>query len=413
MAPNKKAIMASTRKRTNSRYWIGVLTLPNGKRTNRSTKVPIDAPTTQERKENRELALELARKWERVGRKAKRDGLTPDEARDILNDILRSAGADEIGAVTTREFFKDWLSGKYNEGTHERYDHVAELFLAHLGKLTDHSMGKVTYREILGFVQLRREAGIASKTIKVDVKSLNNAFNLARRLGHIKTNPVEQALALQPIEVESSTKGVFTPTQISDLVAAAEGDWRTAILLGYYTAARLRDCTNLKVRQINWKHGVITVQQRKTKKQAWIPIHPCLARHLEKLTKDKLPDDYVCPSLANRKTGGKTGLSREFAGIMKAAGIDQEIIPGKGKRRFSRLSFHSLRHSFNSHLANLGVDQETRRIMTGHHTVAANDDYTHLELPKLRGAVGLLPDVDQASDSLSVGSAPNTKQNEQ
>ena len=139
--------------------------------------------------------------------------------------------------------------------------------------------------------------------------------------------------------------------------------------------------------QIDWVQGVITVRQIKTGERAWIPIHACLARHLRKVVAGLSPDDYVCPSLANRKTGGKTGLSREFAGIMRTAGVDQKFVPGKGKRRFSKLSFHSLRHSFNSHLANAGVDQETRQVMTGQATKAANDDYTHLELPKLRNAV--------------------------
>ena len=50
--------------------------------------------------------------------------------------------------------------------------------------------------------------------------------------------------------------------------------------------------------------------------------------------------------------------------------------------------------TWRNNLANAGVDQETRQIMTGHGTKAANDDYTHLELPKLRNAVGCLPDVD-------------------
>ena len=385
--------MASIRKHKRSRFWVGCITLPNGKRTTRSTRLPVEAPTADERKDNREQALEVTQKWERTGRIARRQGMTQDEARAVVNDILRSAGADEIASVTTREFFRDWLNGKTNDGTHERYEHVANLFLGHIAGQADRPMDKVTYRQILDFMQLRRASGAAPKTIKVDVKSLNNAFNLARKLDHIKTNPVEQALALQPIDAESSTKGVFTPAQISDLVGTAQGDWRTVVLLGYYTAARLRDCTNLKVGQIDWVQGVITVQQRKTKKPAWVPIHPCLARHLQKVVQGRYPDDYVCPSLANRKTGGKTGLSREFAGIMHEAGIDQGLVAGKGKRRFSTLSFHSLRHSFNSHLANLGVDQETRRIMTGHGTVSANDDYTHLELPKLRGAVGLLPDV--------------------
>ena len=396
--------MASLRKHKRSAYWIGCFTKPNGKRTTRSTRIPVDAPTADERKDNRELALEIVTKWERAGRKAKRQGMTPDEAREVVNDILRSAGADEIGTVTTREFIRDWLEGKANPGTHERYKHVSDLFLGHLGTLADRAMDKVSYREVIGFMQLRQASGAAPKTVKVDVKSLNNAFNLARRLDHIKTNPVEQALALQPIDAQSSTKSVFTPTQITSLVATATGDWRTVILLGYYTAARLRDCANLRVAQIDWAQGVITIQQRKTKKPAWVPIHPCLARHLTKVLQGRSPTDFVCPSLANRKTGGKTGLSRQFADIMKQAGIDQRLVAGQGKRRFSKLSFHSLRHSFNSHLANLGVDQETRSVMTGHGTTAANDDYTHLELPKLRGAVGLLPDV-YAEDDADPGSA--------
>jgi integrase len=385
--------MASLRKHKQSPHWIGCITKPDGRRTTRSTRISVDAPTSDERKNNRETALEVARKWERVGRMAKKGGLTQDAAREIVNDILRSAGADEIGVVTTREYFKDWLEGKNNDGTHERYSHVAEIFLTHIGRLVDRPIDKITYQEILSFIQVRKAGKIAPKTLKVDAKALNNAFNLARRLGHLKINPVEQALALQPIEVESSVKGVFTPTQIADLVLAAEGDWRTCTLLGYYTAARLRDCCNLKIEQIDWAQGIITVHQRKTKRQAWVPLHPCLARHLLKILKGRPAFGYVCPSLANRKSGGKTGLSKEFAAIMKQAGVDQGLIAGKGKRRFSTLSFHSLRHSFNSHLANLGVDQETRRVMTGHSTKAANTDYTHLELPKLRGAVGLLPDV--------------------
>jgi len=52
---------------------------------------------------------------------------------------------------------------------------------------------------------------------------------------------------------------------------------------------------------------------------------------------------------------------------------------------------------------NLGVDKETRRVTTGHCS-SAIDDYTYLELPKLRGAVGLLPDV-YAGDNAEAGSA--------
>ena len=81
------------------------------------------------------------------------------------------------------------------------------------------------------------------------------------------------------------------------------------------------------------------------------------------------------------------------ARVMARAGIIAQKTAGLGMRRFSRLSFHSLRHSFNSALANAGVDQETRMRLSGHSSAAVNGDYSHFGVPKLREAVGRLPDL--------------------
>ena len=55
---------------------------------------------------------------------------------------------------------------------------------------------------------------------------------------------------------------------------------------------------------------------------------------------------------------------------MAQAGIRQRVIrerdeSGSG-RRVNALSFHSLRHTFNSALANAGIPEETRMALTGH-----------------------------------------------
>jgi len=64
--------MASIRKHKRSQFWIGCFTKPNGKRTTRSTKVPVGASTADERKDHKELAFEIVTKRERAGRKARR-----------------------------------------------------------------------------------------------------------------------------------------------------------------------------------------------------------------------------------------------------------------------------------------------------------------------------------------------------
>jgi integrase len=76
---------------------------------------------------------------------------------------------------------------------------------------------------------------------------------------------------------------------------------------------------------------------------------------------------------------------------VKRAKIDPKKIQGKGVQKFNRLTFHSLRHSFNSTLANAGVHQEIRMKLTGHSSVGMNDRYTHTAIKPLEDAMSNLP----------------------
>ena len=63
-------------------------------------------------------------------------------------------------------------------------------------------------------------------------------------------------------------------------------------------------------------------------------------------------------------------------------------------RRFpTTKSFHSLRHSFNSALANAGVGRQLRQVLTGHASERMNESYTHSELEPIRNAIESMPNV--------------------
>jgi len=100
-------------------------------------------------------------------------------------------------------------------------------------------------------------------------------------------------------------------------------------------------------------------------------------------------DAYLAPSLGGAAAGKRSVLSKEFGAILGAAGIDRRA--GKKKhgvgRTFYRLGFHSIRHTFNSKLANAGVSPEIRSKLTGHSSVAMNDRYTHLADETKRKAI--------------------------
>jgi len=76
--------------------------------------------------------------------------------------------------------------------------------------------------------------------------------------------------------------------------------------------------------------------------------------------------------------------------------LDPQTTKGQGKRKFSKLTFHSLRHSMNSLLANNGVDEATRMTLVGHKSTSINKGYTHLDLPALKSAIAKLPELEIA-----------------
>jgi integrase len=89
-------------------------------------------------------------------------------------------------------------------------------------------------------------------------------------------------------------------------------------------------------------------------------------------------------------------LSKQFGELIALANIDRGVIRKRttyGGRSVSALSFHSLRHSFSSILANAGVSEERRMALVGHSTRDMHAKYTHHQLAQLRDAVSLLPRV--------------------
>ena len=377
--------MASLHKdpRGRSPYWLCAFTLPDGRRTLRSTKLT-----------ERKRAWEVCLQWEKSAEQGRGGSFTEAQARKVLNTILETTGQAPMQSETIQDYFTHWLNGKElakKPRTAERYRIVVEKFLANLGQKARHPLGALTGRDFEKFRNESMAQGKAPKTTALEIKVLRTVLNVARRQGRILTNPAE---AVELPKIVSHTRDVFTPEQVRLVLAAADDEWKTAILLGYYLGARLSDVINLTWESVDLADGVITYEQGKTGKPVTAPLHPDLEAHLTKLAGDN-PRAPLCPALQQRGIGGRSGLSQTFTRILRDAGIDQQQVKGKGKqgRAFSKLSFHSLRHTFTSALANAGIPVEVRQKLTGHADAATHQKYTHLELQPLQSAIAKLPSV--------------------
>jgi len=222
------------------------------------------------------------------------------------------------------------------------------------------------------------------------VKVIRSALNTARRQGLIPTNPAE---AVELPEPNSMERGTFTPAEIKMLVEAAEGEWKTLILLAAFTGARLSDCCRMQWDGADLAAETLTYTQIKTGAKVTAPIHPDLLTALNKLAGTDKPDVFIMPGLASQRTSGRRGLSETFKRIMAKAGLDLQTVQGAGNQMFSRRTFHALRHTFTSALANENVSQELRMKLTGHKTEREHSKYTHHEMDNLRAAIKKIPSL--------------------
>ena len=344
---------------------------------------------------DRAKALTLALELERATKLAMRGELVEAQARSILKDIMVRADIGEtIQTVTITEHFRQWLASKETRkstGTSERYTCVVECFLSHLGKRSVKPLTALISKDIDAFLDARLKSGVSPSTVCNDIRILRNALNVARRKGLIPTNPAE---AVDLPDAETVERGTFTPAEVRMLVDAAKDEWKTLILLAYYTGARLRDCSRLQWEDVHLVTGTLTLTVAKTGQKLTTPLHPDLQAHLETLAgTDKLAP-FVMPRIADQKSSGSNGLSESFKGIVRQAGLDLQTVRGGGVRMQSRRTFHALRHSFTSALANAGVAPELRMKLTGHKSEAVHAGYTHHQLDTLRAAIGKLPGLN-------------------
>jgi integrase len=173
--------------------------------------------------------------------------------------------------------------------------------------------------------------------------------------------------------------------------ACKNTEWETIILFGFYTGARLSDCTRVEWENVDLAKGALNFFEAKNQKEIVLPLHPELAAHLEKIATSDKPQKYISPHMAELGPGGRHGLSEGFKRIVEKAGLDLQKVKGTGVRSISKRTFHALRHSFISALANAGVSPELRMKLTGHKSAEIHRGYTHLELETLKDAIRKVP----------------------
>jgi integrase len=395
------SISKDTHQPPKSPFWIacfnGVGSDGRVRRFKRSTK------TT-----DRKLAHRLANEWEALEKLAGEKRLTESHCRKVIAEMYERTIGEPLHFRTAREFLTEWVESKKNETesrAYLKYRQIVDEFLTYSGAKADRLLREITPADIRSWRDALKRKGLSAPTVNHAIKILRMPFRAAHDAGYIDINPNTKN-TVRPLrdEARNPSKDVFTPEQVAALIKVAPSeDWKGAILCGYYAGLRLRDIADLEWSAVDLDAGIIMVMTRKTRKTITVPIHPQFAEWLKRQTRG-ISRAPVFPTLAGKAGGGKSGLSMSFRRIMQRAKIKGRLLreaSGAGRSQ-SSLSFHSLRHSFNSAMANAGVALEVRQKLTGHSSADMNRVYTHHELEPLRAAVATIPRIGGKTGEMSL-----------
>lgn len=222
-----------------------------------------------------------------------------------------------------------------------------------------HSTGRLVDCDMLSLRRHVGRPGIAAGT-RVTERGVFIAFYTFLQTEGLRIdNP---ALQLRRVKAEKGEPRPFTSEQIDAMLnSGAYRRTRAMILLGYYQGFRVSMIARVHGHDIDLVSGTILTVGKGGKSRR-LPLHPVIAE----LARSMPRDGYWFPARGGRE-GHITGASvtNLVARAKKRAGITDE-----------RLTAHSLRHSFGTHLVDQGVDIRVIQVLMMHESLATTQIYT-------------------------------------
>ncbi len=165
---------------------------------------------------------------------------------------------------------------------------------------------------------------------------------------------------------------VLTRKEIELLIVQPSNTKHKLLLsVGYAAGLRVSEALSLRVRDIDFDELIITVRQGKGRKDRRTVLSMRLVDGLRSLIAGRSQTSYLFESERGGKLTTETA-SAIFRNALQKANIKKSA------------SFHSLRHSFATHLLENGVDVRYVQELLGHTNIRTTQIYTHLTNPALK-----------------------------
>jgi integrase/recombinase XerD len=160
---------------------------------------------------------------------------------------------------------------------------------------------------------------------------------------------------------------------------------RAILMTAYAAGLRVSEVIQLRVADIDSQRMVLRIRQAKGQKDRFVVLSPRLLKILREYWKAVRPGDYLFPGARPDQPLSSGSVHRVCRAARQRCGLDK------------RVTVHTLRHSFATHLLEDGTDLRTIQILLGHRSLSTTARYLHVATAALRSTRSPLDRLDLPS----------------
>ncbi|MDH3664510.1 MAG: tyrosine-type recombinase/integrase [Alphaproteobacteria bacterium] len=261
-----------------------------------------------------------------------------------------------------RRMIDDMRIRGIGQETQRDYIRAVKNFTRFFGASPD----KADFEDLRRYQLHMRNEGIGAATINSTVSALRFLFKVTLR----RAETVDQ---LRYVRGPRKLPIVLSHEEVARLLAYAPGlKYKAALGIAYGAGLRASEVVNLRVSDIDSERMVIRVEQGKGRRDRYAMLSPQLLDVLRAWWREGRPTTWLFPGQDPLQPLSARQLNRACHAAVEAAGIKKRVSP------------HTLRHSFATHLLEQGADIRVIQVLLGHAKLDTTALYTKVATKMIR-----------------------------
>ena len=281
--------------------------------------------------------------------------------------------SDHSISLLRQRMIEDMTARRFKEKVQKDYVRQVRTFTEFLGRSPD----TATSEDLRRFQLHMAQQQVGAPTINSAISALRFFF----------TETLERPDLVRPLRLVNEPRRapvVLSPEEVARLLQAAPGlKYKAALSVAYGAGLRVSEVANLKVSDIDSGRMMLRVEQGKGQRDREVMLSPQLLQLLREWWKAARPQVWLFPGQNPINPVTARQLNRAVTAAKDLAGISKRVSP------------HTLRHSFATHLLEQGVDIRVIQVLLGHAKLETTALYT-------RVAVSTVRDVKSPLDGLKL-----------